>query len=44
MYSDVEDDDKGYNEPTTVSSSMLWVRNLRRYIRSEPALGSEAKL
>ncbi|GJW22582.1 probable serine/threonine-protein phosphatase 2A regulatory subunit B'' subunit TON2 [Tanacetum coccineum] len=44
MYSDVEDDDEGYNEPTTVSSSMLWVRNLRRYIRSEPALGSEAKL
>ncbi|XP_071705096.1 probable serine/threonine-protein phosphatase 2A regulatory subunit B'' subunit TON2 [Rutidosis leptorrhynchoides] len=39
------DDEENYDESSTsVVSSMLWVRNLRRYIRSDPNLGSEAML
>ncbi|MFS7943773.1 putative transcription regulator ARID family [Helianthus anomalus] len=37
------DDDEGYDEPPAVPS-MLWVRNLRRYIRSDASLGSEARM
>ncbi|KAJ9549573.1 hypothetical protein OSB04_022116 [Centaurea solstitialis] len=43
MYNSMEEDE-GYDESSAVSS-MLWVRNLRRFIRSSRAsLGSEAML
>lgn len=42
MYSSM-DEDEGYDESSVVSS-MLWVRNLRRYIRSDAGLGSEAMM
>ncbi|KAJ0914907.1 putative guanylate cyclase activating protein [Helianthus annuus] len=37
------DEDEGYDEPPAMPS-MLWVRNLRRYIRSDASLGSEARM
>nr|XP_043639842.1 probable serine/threonine-protein phosphatase 2A regulatory subunit B'' subunit TON2 [Erigeron canadensis] len=44
MSSSTVDEYEGYYESSSSSvvSSMLWVRNLRRYIRSDPDLGSEA--
>lgn len=46
MSSSVDEEDEGYDESSSssVASSMLWVRNLRRYIRSDPNLGSEARM
>ncbi|XP_024995484.1 probable serine/threonine-protein phosphatase 2A regulatory subunit B'' subunit TON2 [Cynara cardunculus var. scolymus] len=42
MYSSM-DEDEGYDESSVVSS-MLWVRNLRRYIKSDPGISSEAMM